>query len=212
MARYNSIVFGSMNGSIGNATTQKWRGIDTVRQKPTTVANPRTEAQTDHRITFAFLVALSRVLNSVFMIGLAKQAIKKTAYNVFTSLNYAAGLVSTLAGTSTWDMSKLIISKGSANPITGADQDVTGPTITIGTFTISGTYPSETSEVYVAVVRKPVSGPPELIGFASAPYVDDEVTVTCNSTIVPSTDNAYVFYVDAVTNQPSDTFFVDILA
>lgn len=210
MARYNSIVFGSMNGSIGNATTQKWRGIDSVRQKPTTVANPKTEAQTDHRITFALLVALSRVLNSVFMIGLAKQAIKKTAYNVFTSLNYAAGLVTTAAGVTTWDMSKLIVAYGSSNNITAADQVVTGAELSLDNFTISGTEPPGNSVVYVAVVRKPVSGPPVLIGFASAPFSEDEINVTCDSTIVPSTDNAYLFYVDANTNQPCDTFYVNI--
>lgn len=198
--------FGKIRGSIGPNTFQNWRGVQTVRSRPTDVANPNTEAQQYQRNYFSKLTALSRVVATIFNIGLAKQAIKKTAYNVFMALNNASLTVIHDGTNFLLDLSKLIVSKGSSPKISEVLAEIDNQSVACAINGILGAEPPADSKVYISVIRDNGDGSATLLGFTEGDFSDSSYTVACSATPNASTDVAVFFYVHSGTLQPCDSF------
>lgn len=87
MAVVQNTLIGKASGSVGNVTFLSWRGINVLKSKPTSVANPRTPGQTLQRGKLTMIVMLYRAINNIVNIGYAARAIRQSAYNAFVKSN-----------------------------------------------------------------------------------------------------------------------------
>lgn len=123
MAVVKTTAAGAMSGSVGPITFSNWKGVDTARSKPTSVANPNTLPQQTQRSKFGELGKVGRKMLASLKTGLRNKAIKMSEINVFMALNKAN--VSYAAGTSTVDFNSLIVSQGSVG-VPGAITNTAG--------------------------------------------------------------------------------------
>ncbi len=77
------------SGKLGNKIYYTWHGRQCERSMPTSVANPRTEAQQAHRSNFAMISKLSSYMKEAHLIGLHWHAVreKNSTYAIFRNLN-----------------------------------------------------------------------------------------------------------------------------
>ena len=77
------------SGKLGDKIYSSWHGRPYVRQRPETVANPRTEPQQAHRNAFAEVSRLSSAMKAGHQIGLHQKALrdKMNTHCVFKKLN-----------------------------------------------------------------------------------------------------------------------------
>ena len=115
MAKTQNTLIGRSSGSVGGATFSTWKGINVLKSKPLTVANPRTPGQVATRNMFTALVALYRMIANQVKIGFASQAVKKSEFNAFMSDAMRVGLPIQIGAT--WldwaDLQDFLVAKGS---------------------------------------------------------------------------------------------------
>lgn len=86
MAVGQNLLFGRMQNKIGGVVTSTWKGINVIKGKPLTVANPKTDKQLMRRSAMSQTVAIGRVILGAISLGFSEQAIRKSAYNAFLGL------------------------------------------------------------------------------------------------------------------------------
>ncbi|MGB5802611.1 MAG: DUF6266 family protein [Vibrio anguillarum] len=87
MAKVQNTLIGRASGSVGGSTFTTWKGINVLKSKAVSVANPRTLGQVSQRSRLSVMVAIYRLLAEIITIGFKTRAIGKSAYNAFTSSN-----------------------------------------------------------------------------------------------------------------------------
>lgn len=87
MAKVQNTLIGRASGSVGGATFTTWKGINVLKSKPESVANPKTLGQRSQRSRMSVMVAIYRLLASIITVGFKTRAIGKSAYNAFVSQN-----------------------------------------------------------------------------------------------------------------------------
>ena len=80
-------LIGKSKQSMGNATFSTWKGINVLKEKPQSVANPNSDSQQMQRSAFSQMVALFRQFPAAVRVGFKKLAVKKSEFNAFTSYN-----------------------------------------------------------------------------------------------------------------------------
>lgn len=83
MAVGQNLLFGRMKNKIGGIVTSTWKGINVIKSKPLTVANPRTDAQTAQRAAMILVMSIARAISSAINFGFKEQAVYKSAFNAF---------------------------------------------------------------------------------------------------------------------------------
>lgn len=118
-------LIGRSKQSMGNATFASWKGIYVLKNKATSVANPRTDSQLSQRSAFTQMVAAFRQMPAVIRAGFKKLAVKKSEFNAFAQqvLDFAFDVSSPPAATLI--PANVMISKGTiaATLITSAASD-----------------------------------------------------------------------------------------
>lgn len=203
--KFNSIALGKTRGSMGNFTTQNWKGINVARAKPVDVANPNTVAQQTQRRKFALLVILSKALGTVLAIGMSKAAVRKTVFNLFVSLSFKNGSISDEGTSSQIVYDNVQVSTGSAVNISGVLTSFSGESVTVTINGLLGAAPPTDSEMYAAVVDRSTPENPRLIGFASKVGITGPLTIDCSESVTATNCFVYTFYVNSATNQPCDS-------
>lgn len=87
MAKVQNTLIGRASGSVGGATFTTWKGINVLKSKPESVANPRSLGQISQRNRLSVMVPVYRALALIVAIGFKSRAIAKSAYNAFMSSN-----------------------------------------------------------------------------------------------------------------------------
>jgi len=87
MARVQNTLIGKSSGSVGGATFSTWKGINVLKSKAISVANPQTVGQTTQRNRMTLMVALYRLIASIISVGFKNLAIGQSEYNAFISDN-----------------------------------------------------------------------------------------------------------------------------
>lgn len=90
MAVVQNPLIGRTKQKFSNAIFTTWKGINVIRSKPLTVANPNSPAQQAARSKFALTSIIGKKALSAIKKGFAKQAIGKSEVNVFVSRNIGA--------------------------------------------------------------------------------------------------------------------------
>ena len=118
MARVSNTLIGKASGSIGNATFSSWKGINVLKEKASSVANPKTDKQLMRRSALSQMVAIFRVISAVASLGFKKLAVKKSAFNAFVGNSLKTAFDYTLPPAASLVMANLLVSKGTITSTT----------------------------------------------------------------------------------------------
>ena len=112
MGKISQGILGGLSGKVGNVIGGNWKGIDYIRIKPSSVANPRTEGQVNQRNKFSATLEYLQPNKEFLKIGYKSFATKKTEFNAAMSyvLNNAVGGI---APNFTVDYANALLSRGS---------------------------------------------------------------------------------------------------
>jgi len=81
-------ILGGFSGKVGNVVGASWRGIEYIRSLPSSVRNPRTEAQVTQRTRFALIGKMMKSIVPIIRIGFAGSVGKgKSAFSEAMSYN-----------------------------------------------------------------------------------------------------------------------------
>ena len=84
-------ILGGFSNKVANVVGSSWKGINTMRALPLSVANPRTAAQVTNRNSFTYFSKLgSDVLSTIVQPLLNRDAKYMSGYNKFIKLNKEA--------------------------------------------------------------------------------------------------------------------------
>ena len=111
MAIFKSTAFSKLRNSFGNLTTCRSKGQNIVKEKVTTVFNPRTLAQQMQRLRTKTLVDLCAVYEPVISIGFPQRERKYSPDNMFVKLNQKAVAVSEQMEVAV-DYAQVLVAKG----------------------------------------------------------------------------------------------------
>jgi len=81
MGKINQGILGGFSGKVGNVIGGNWKGIDYMRVKPASVANPQTEGQMDQRSRFTTALAFLQPMKDFIKVGYKGYAVKMTQFN-----------------------------------------------------------------------------------------------------------------------------------
>ena len=116
-------ILGGLSGKVGNVVGGNWKGIDYIRIKPSSVANPRTEGQVNQRNKFTITLEYLQANKDFVKIGYKSFATKKTEFNAAMSyvLNNA---VDGIAPNFTIDYSLALLSRGNLSGVLNGSTDL----------------------------------------------------------------------------------------
>ena len=86
-------ILGGFSGLVGTVIGGTWKGIDYMRSKAASIANPRTPAQLDQRARFSVAIKFLKPLTAFLRIGFKSQAVKMSAFNAAMSWNLENALM-----------------------------------------------------------------------------------------------------------------------
>lgn len=116
------------SGKLGNKIYYTWHGRQCERSMPTSVANPRTEAQQTHRSNFAMISKLSSYMKEAHLVGLHWHAIREhnSTYAIFRNLNKDC-----FTPDGEIDLSRVIVSRGSVERVEITSASIDDNVITV---------------------------------------------------------------------------------
>lgn len=152
MATFKQGILGGFSGKVGGVIGSSWKGIDTMRSQPSSVTNPRTNAQVANRSRFksvsqlaaAMLTTIVKPLNDRF-------AQKMSGFNDFCQRN--AGAFDSLGA---FIPANLVLSKGKLSAPSGMSQVASDYTKVVIDYLLDsvGSFDSASDKVYAVVVDK----------------------------------------------------------
>ncbi len=126
MGKINQGILGGLSGKVGNIIGGSWKGIDYIRIKPSSVANPRTVGQVNQRNKFTAALEFLQPNKDFINIGYKSLAIKKTAFNAAMS-EILANAITGVAPNFTVDFENALLSKGTLPGVLDAGASFTTP-------------------------------------------------------------------------------------
>lgn len=126
MGKISQGILGGLSGKVGNIIGGSWKGIDYIRIKPTSVANPRTEGQVNQRNKFTATIEFLKPNKDFINVGYKNYAIKKTAFNAAMS-EILGNAITGVAPNFEVDYSSALLSKGNLSTALNPTFDVSSP-------------------------------------------------------------------------------------
>jgi hypothetical protein len=139
MAKLRSGILGGISGTVGNVVGGRWRGIDYIRSKPSSVRNPNTEAQRKQRMRFRLVIRLLRQIRPLVNIGFGGSSQGQTPMNRAMSVNLTQAVTGEYPDLEI-DPGKVVFSAGSLAGGDNPSMDVSQP----GIVTVSWNYSTGT--------------------------------------------------------------------
>lgn len=203
-------ILGGVSGKVGGVVGSSWKGINVVKTKPLSVANPRTAGQIAQRNAFSLTVQDATALLSTIIKPLwDRSSVKMSGFNSFIKAN-----IVNMTQTGPVTDASFIISKGRLQ----APEDFTvNPTVNPKEFDLvwaqsqSDPYALPTDEVYF-VARKFKAGN-ELAEGIKLPVtrVDGEYTVEVNDVFLEDDSiQCYLAFRRADGTQVSNTAYSEL--
>ncbi|HEY3371173.1 MAG TPA: DUF6266 family protein [Prolixibacteraceae bacterium] len=116
-------ILGGFSGIVGTVIGATWKGIDYMRSIASSISNPNTPAQLEHRARFGTVIHFLQPLTAFLRIGFKSQAIKMSAFNAAMSYNLENALTGAYPVFDI-DYSKAMVSRGklavALNPVAAA--------------------------------------------------------------------------------------------
>lgn len=111
MGKINQGILGGFSGKVGNVIGGNWKGIDYMRVKPASVANPKSEGQVDQRSKFSTALRFLQPLNEFLKVGYKNYAVKMTQFNSAMSYTLKNAMIGTYPNF-TVDYANALVSRG----------------------------------------------------------------------------------------------------
>lgn len=205
MSVTQNVLIGKTKQSIGNATFTTWKGINVMKSKAISVANPRTQGQVYQRTMLANFVKLYRLNAAAFNAGFRQLAVKMSAYNAASSANLRSGSISNNTTDIVADFISLQLAKGSLYPsaTTAVASSGTGELIVNGWGAPEADQLS-TDKLYIVVynVRADLLG----VQLGASVRSDDEAVLECpNMPAAGQTIYVYTFFVQPASGKVSNS-------
>ena len=127
MGKISQGILGGLSGKVGNVVGGSWKGIDYLRIKPSTVANPRTKGQVNQRNKFTVTLEFLQPNIDFIKVGFKNFAVKKSEFNAAMSFNLNNAITG-IEPDFEVDFQEALLSRGTlATPVnTGSDLSVSG--------------------------------------------------------------------------------------
>lgn len=144
MARVSNTLIGAASGRVGNAVFSTWKGINVLKEKPASVANPNTDNQIMRRSALSQMVSAFRQMPSAIRAGFKKLAVGKSEWNAFASYNLRNSFDFSAPPAADIVLADVLVSKGTiaATTLATAVADVSLATI-VCTFNATVTAPGQ---------------------------------------------------------------------
>ena len=152
MATFKQGILGGFSGKVGGVIGRSWKGIDTMRSQPSSVTNPRTNAQVSNRTRFksvsqlaaAMLTTIVKPLNDRF-------AQKMSGFNDFCQRTASA-----FGAQGAFVPANLVLSKGKLSAPAGLVQNASSFDEVLFDYSkdLSGSFDAATDKVYAVVIDK----------------------------------------------------------
>lgn len=207
MARVQNTLIGKSSGSVGGATFSTWKGLNVLKSKPETVANPQSDNQLMRRSAMTQLVAIFRRIPAAVDAGFKKLAIHMSAFNAWTSYNLRNAFDYSAPPTADLNFSSILVSKGTitSTPISTNTATNASPTVTI-TYptTIADPGQSTTDKVIAACYNQTQDTWGSATGTATR--ADGTVSITMPANMVTA-DQYYVYlaFYNELSGESSDS-------
>lgn len=123
MGKISQGILGGLSGKVGNIIGGNWKGIDYIRIKPSSVANPRTEGQVNQRTKFSSVLEFLQPNKAFLKVGYKNFANKRTEFN--SAMSYL--LNNAITGTApnfTVDYTNALLSRGSLSGVLNGVTDL----------------------------------------------------------------------------------------
>lgn len=124
MGKISQGILGGLSGKVGNVVGGNWKGIDYIRIKPSSVANPRTEGQVNQRTKFATTLSFLQANKAFIKVGYKSFANKRTEFNAAMSYILNNAITGT-APNFMIDYANALISRGSLSGVLNGAVDIT---------------------------------------------------------------------------------------
>lgn len=152
MAVVSNNLIGAARNKIGNVVFSTWKGLFVLKNKPASVANPRTDAQVAQRSIITQLVALFRLIPSAVNAGFRQMAVGMSAYNAFVKYNAPEAFTIT-GSTAALKVEDLTMAKGSLGALLDFESTVdTGRTYDLAWTDNTGSSNANASDTLHVVV------------------------------------------------------------
>lgn len=116
MSVVSNTLIGPSRKKIGNAVFSTWKGVNVLKQKPASVANPNTINQQMRRSAMTQIVFIFRQIPGAVKLGFKKLAIKKSEWNAFSSYNLQNAFDYSAPPAADFIEANFLISKGTIQP------------------------------------------------------------------------------------------------
>ncbi|AOW17114.1 hypothetical protein LPB03_06415 [Polaribacter vadi] len=123
MGKISQGILGGLSGKVGNVIGGSWKGIDYLRIKPSSVANPKTEGQVSQRNKFTITLEYLQANKDFIKVGYKSYAIKKTEFNAAMSYVLKNGIIGTFPNFNV-DYSTALLSRGNLSSPLNASVDL----------------------------------------------------------------------------------------
>ncbi len=124
MGKISQGILGGFSGKVGNVIGGNWKGIDYMRVKPASEANPQTAGQVDQRTKFSTVLGFLQPLRGFLKVGFRNYAVKMTEFNSAMSYNVQNAIIGDYPDFII-DFEAALISRGgltaALNPTVGSD-------------------------------------------------------------------------------------------
>lgn len=80
-------ILGGVSGGVGTVIGGSWKGINYLRSRPTSIANPNSDKQVDQRTKFSTVINFLRPLTGFLSVSFRNYAVGMSGFNVAMSYN-----------------------------------------------------------------------------------------------------------------------------
>lgn len=199
---------GRARQKAGGMVFSTWKGINVLKTKPLTVANPKTDKQLMRRSALSQIVAIARQITAALQLGFKEQAVFKSAFNAFTGYNLRNGFNYTLPPAATPVPSAFLVAQGtiSLTALTGFVADASLNNIVIN-WPTSASQPGQSSADVAVIALFNQTENKWLATNTSSPRNTGTATIAAGPLTINDGDTvmAYFFFYNVANRKSSDS-------
>jgi hypothetical protein len=206
MSKISSGILGGFSGKVGNVVGAKWKGIDTMKIKPSKVSNPKTPGQLDQRTRFSTTLGFLKPITDFLKVGFRHYAKRMSAFNAAMSYNLQNAITGSYPNYSI-DYSEALVSRGTLTPgADGAVSSTTAGTVTVTWSDNSGNGSALSSDKSMIIVYNPTRG--EAVSLMTGPQRSVETaSVTVPDDYTGETVYVYLTFINAEGSKVSNSIY-----
>ena len=205
-------LIGRARQKLGGTVFTTWKGINVIKGKPLSVANPKTDLQLMRRSAMRQIVAIARTISAAMNFGFKEQAVRKSAFNAFISFNLKNAFDYSSPPDATLILNNFLVSQGTISKTDILTQVASaGAKTIVTTFSALASLPGQSAadKIYGAVYNDMSD---EWISLSSSAVRSDGTATFNTPTGYMSIGNdviGYFFFYNSSTRKSSDSYKIN---